>query len=423
MASPVARPVRKFTIQNIGRISSFVTVPGLLTLGGVVAAFLSLWLDALLVEHDIDTLLTPFTPEASRTILSTLAGVAMTALSLVYSTVLLVFTLAAGTIAPRLLERFSDDRMSHVAVGSLGALFLHALISLAAVNDEPMLIPVLWAILTASVSVMTLLIFVHRVSRRVTIDEEIANISNDLDKQLNLAAARSNNLPIADLVRPSGADAPVRATSSGYINKVDFAGLAEAAATSNGYVDFTQTVGDHVLKGDVIAIALGPDPKALAQEAEALLVVGNRRTPEEDIRFSADLLLEIALRALSPGVNDSFTAIACIDRYVASMASAAEAGLHSGVFCDDEGVARISAPRSEIADLIKLMFEPMRQASRGNLLVAEAIISALSRLKPRLSGAALEETERQISLTLKELEAGAPVKEDLESLSEEATPK
>jgi uncharacterized membrane protein len=275
-----------------------------------------------------------------------------------------------------------------------------------------MLIPVLWAIFTACVSVMTLLIFVHRVSRRVTVDEEIANISKDLDKQLALAAVRSNNLPIADLVRPEGADAAVRAPSSGYINKVDFAGLAEAAADLNGYVDFTQTVGDHVLKRDVVAIVVGSDPKALAAEAEAVLVIATRRTPEEDVRFSADLLLEIALRALSPGVNDSFTAIACIDRYVASMASAAEAGLHSGVYCDNAGVARISAPRSEISDLIKLMFEPIRQASRGNLLVAEALISALTRLKPRLSGAALEETERQIALTMKEVDAGAPVEED-----------
>lgn len=419
MSVPEKQPIRRFTMQNIGRISSFVTIPGILTLGGILSALLCIWLDEVIAKNDIEIPLTYFPPEAARTVLSTLSGVAMTALSLVYSTVLLVFTLAAGTIAPRLLERFSDDRMSHVAVGSLGALFLHALISLASVDKEPMLVPVLWAIITASISVMTLLIFVHRVSRRVTIDEEISNISNDLDKQLKLAAQRSNNLPIADLVRPEGADAPVRATSSGYINKVDYSALSVAAAERNGYVDFTQTVGDHVLKGDVIAIALGADPKTLAAEAEALLVVGARRTPEEDIRFSADLLLEIALRALSPGVNDSFTAIACIDRYVASMASAAEAGLHSGVYCDDEGVARISAPRSEIADLIKLVFEPIRQASRGNLLVARAIISALRRLEPRLSGAARDETERQIALTISEVQAGDPVKEDLEDITPE----
>ncbi len=411
---------RRFVGQYVGRISSFVTVPGVLTLGGIVAAFLTIWLDGLLSRYGITAPMAHFSPEAARTILSTLSGVAMSALSLVYSTVLLVFTLAAGTIAPRLLERFSEDRMSHIAVGSLGALFLHSLISLAAVDEQAMLFPVLWAILTACVSVITLLIFVHGVSRRVTIDEEIANISNDLDKQLSIAAVRSNNLSIADLVRPEGRDAPVRATSSGYINKVDFVALADAAAAHNGYVDFTRTVGDHVLKGDAIAVVVGTNPKALATEAEKLLVIAARRTPEEDVRFSADLLLEIALRALSPGVNDSFTAIACIDRYVASMASAAEAGLHSGVFCDEAGVARISAPRSEIADLIKLMFEPIRQASRGNLLMAEAIISALTRLKPRLNGAALAETERQITLTVKEVEAGAPVREDQENLGTDA---
>lgn len=419
MVSNARRLWRRLITRNVGRISSFVTVPGILTIAGFGSALFCVWLDQLLAASGIEPPLSPFTPDAARSILSTLSGVAMTALSLVYSTVLLVFTLAAGTIAPRLLERFSDDRMSHVAVGSLGALFLHALISLAAVDDEPMLIPVLWSIITASISVMTLLIFVHRVSRRVTIDEEIASISNDLDRQLRLSAQRSNSLPIKDLIRPEGPDAELRATASGYINRVDFHELAAAAAAHNGYIDFSATVGDHVLEGDVIALIIGPDPKPLRQEASDLLVIGSRRTPEEDVRFSADLLLEIALRALSPGVNDSFTAIACIDRYVASMASAVDAGLHSGVFCDVDGAARISAPRSEIADLIRLMFEPVRQASRGNLLVANAIISALRRLLPRLEGAAREETERQLALTVKEVEAGAPVEEDRASLDVE----
>ena len=419
MRGAARRLWQRFAGRHIGRISTFVTVPGILTLTGIGAAIVSIWADEQIARHGITLPLAPFSPETASSVLSTLSGVAMTALSLVYSTVLLVFTLAAGTIAPRLLERFSEDRMSQVAVGSLGALFLHALLSLAAIDGEPMLFPVLWAIFTASVSVMTLLIFIHRVSRRVTIDEEIASISSDLDKQLRLSASRSNNLAIADLVRPHGADAPVRATQSGYINKVDFHALAAAAADHGGFVDFDATVGDHVLKGDRLGLVIAPEPRPLAREAEALLVIGRRRTPEEDIRFSADLLLEIALRALSPGVNDSFTAIACVDRYVASMATAADHGLHTGVFCDDDGAPRISAPRSETADLIKLMFEPLRQASRGNLLVANAIISALRRLKPRLSGAALDETERQIELTLKEVEAGAPVEEDRKGLEED----
>jgi uncharacterized membrane protein len=285
MLATIRRVWRRFVGRYIGRISTFVTVPGVLTLGGVAAAMLSIWADILLKEHLPNLPIKPFSASVAQTILSTLAGVAMTALSLVYSSVLVVFTLAAGTIAPRLLERFSDDRMSQIAVGSLGALFLHSLYSLAAVDRTPVLVPVLWAIFTASISVITLLMFVHRVSRRVTIDEEISNISNDLDRELRLSAARSNNLRITSLVRPEGPDAPLHATASGYINRIDFHELAEAAAECGGFVDFTSTVGDHVLKGDKIALVIAPDPKTLIAEAEALLVIGSRRTPGRGCTF------------------------------------------------------------------------------------------------------------------------------------------
>lgn len=393
-------------------VRGFVTMPGSISLLGLAVASLSIWFD----QTSQDLLgIAPFSAEVSRTVLSTLTGAAMTALSLVYSMVLVVFTLAAGTIAPRLLERFAKDRTNQVAVGSLGALFLHSLTALS-MTEGPQLLPVLAAGVMALHSIMFLLFFVDRVSRRITIDEEVSSIAHELDAQLRRAAARSSGLDDEEMVLPGGAEATIRAERSGYLCRIDVDALTKQAQALGGVVDFIASPGDPVLEGDVIARAIGGDAANLAADAAATIVIADRRTADGDLRFSVNLLVEIALRALSPGVNDSFTAIACIDRLTASLAAAADRGLSPGVYCDDRGAARVIVPKTDIADLIATAFDPIRRNCQGNGLVCEALIAALRRLVPHLGTSAADAAERQITLILSGAEASAMLSEDRETL-------
>ncbi|MEM7546583.1 MAG: DUF2254 domain-containing protein [Pseudomonadota bacterium] len=394
--------------SRIRLLRGFVTVPGLFSLSGLLIGGLSVWGDG--AAQDVLGL-GPFDVEISRTVLSTLAGAAMTALSLVYSMVLVVFTLAAGTIAPRLLERFAKDRMNQIAVGSLGALFLHSLTALA-MTDGPQLLPVIVAGMLAVHSILFLLFFVDHVSRRITIDEEIASIAGELDAQLRVAARRSSGIETDDIVLPSGDDEPIRAPRSGYLCHVAVEELSAIAAERSGVVDFMVTPGDPVLKGDVMARALGPGAKALVTDARAAVTIADRRTADSDLRFSVNLLVEIALRALSPGINDGFTAIACIDRLTASLAEAAERGLTPGVHCDDDGAVRVVIPRVGIAELIRVAFDPIRRNASGSGLVIGAMIAALRRLEPRLGPRSAKEAQRQLSLIMAEVDASALLDDD-----------
>lgn len=395
-------------------LRGFVTIPGAISLMGIATGGATFWADFhLLPQLDVR----PFSAGAAETILSTLAGAAMSALTLVYSIVLVVFTLAAGTIAPRLLERFSHDRTNQIAVGSLGALFLHALVTLALSDRAEAFFSVLVGLAMALGSVLLLLIFVDRVARRVTIDEEIAEIADELDAEFARAAKRSAGLEAEALARPDGPVADIHAPRSGYVNGIDAASLAETACACGGFIDFTVDAGDPVLKGDLIARAIGGDAPSLAKAAVAAVSIGDRRTAEDDLRFSVALLLEIALRALSPGVNDSFTAIACIDRLTASFASAAEAGVTPGVYCDKAGAARVTAPKAALSDLIPFAFAPIRRAARDNILVAEAATRALARLSPRLEGTAADAAKREAALLAEEIAASAAVRADREDFA------
>lgn len=410
--------MRAFLLR-IGRFApfhNFVTFPGLIGLSGVATAAATVWADAHLIDYAKRIGLPIFSSEVAQTVLSTLAGAAMTALSLVYSIVLVVFTLAAGNIGPRLLERFSQDRVNQVAVGVLGALFLHSLFALVASGDEDNFFSVAAACILAAVALILLLFFVDKVSGRVTIDEEIARIASDLDKQFAREDARVSAVPADSLVRVEAPDTVIRAQSSGYINRIAIEFVVAEAARLDAFVDFSARAGDHVLKGDRIGVAMAGDHAAMAAAVAGALTFGSRRTAEGDLRFSINLLIEIALRALSPGVNDSYTAIACIDRLTASFAWAAADGLHSGVYCDSEGAARVFVPRSGLGDLIRASFDPLRRASRDNGLVQEALIRALGRLAPHVSETARAETERQIGLIVAEAEASDMLQADIDSL-------
>lgn len=417
MKAPSLGRIGRFLLKNpVVSLRGFITVPGLISLTGLVVALAMHWADKLLLGYARELGAPLFSPNIAESVLSTLAGAAMSALTLVYSIVLVVFTLAAGNIGPRLLERFSQDRTNQVAVGALGALFLHSLVSLAVIDGGPRFFSVFAACVMAALSVLLLLFFVDKVASRVTIDEEIARISDELDRQFAREEGRVGGFEAGTLVRPDGPESSITSPRSGYINRIGFERLASRAQDLGSFVDFSARIGDHVLKGDPIGIVMAGDHETMARDAVHALSFGTRRTAEGDILFSINLLLEIALRALSPGVNDTYTAIACIHRLTASFANAAALGLQSGVYCDEDGAARVFVPRNGLPDLIRASFDPLRRASRGNFLTSEAMILSLTRLAPHVSDAAREAAEVQIELIKAETEASDALEQDKEML-------
>ena len=229
-----------------------MTVPGLISLGGVLLAIAMLLLDRTISQHGGLPYpeLTAIPIGNARPILTTVAASSMAALSLVYSSVLVVFTLAAGNIGPRLLLRFARDRTNQIAVGTLGGTFLYSLIILRNQYDDiPVDISVNVALLLAALCVIMLLFFVNTAAKRVTIDEEVANIGNALDDELAKAIAANTPLDRENIVRPLGKEFTVASKGDGYINRIAFAEIARLASKNDAYVDFDVIPGNYVIKG------------------------------------------------------------------------------------------------------------------------------------------------------------------------------
>ncbi len=404
--------------RTIRVLRGFLTIPGAISLSGLLVA-IGVWhLEGYL--HAAHPGLIPdflvVQPETARDVFTTSAGASMSALVMVYSIVLLVYTMAASAIGPRLLQRFGDDRVSQVAVGSLGATFLYSLQSLWLIHQETLDLTVAVGAAYMIVSVLLLLVFVQRVSTRVSIDQEAAEIALALDRQIDDAIGRSTPALSGDLVLPESSERKVRSPADGYVDAVEPEQLLRASQAIGATVYYDVQPGDFVIAGEPIATVFNDPDQALDSHVIEALPLLSVRTPEGDLRFSVNLLVEIALRALSPGVNDTFTAIACVDRLSAALATARAERLSSGVYLDSEGVARVVSPSLTADTLFLEAFPPLRRAARNNGLMSLALERAISRMirnaEPDQRGAMVDE----LRLLAEEAEASGQLPADKREL-------
>lgn len=403
-------------------LRGLITVPGGIALTIWLSAFPLLWIDHAFKASIVSWfgIAAEMTPDTARSLLSTIAAAAITTLSLVYSLVLIVFTLAAGNIAPRLLKRFTSDRVNQVTAGLLGGTFLFALSVLY--RTGPDLVPPLSiasAALLAVISVLQLIYFVHAVSRSVTIDEEIAAISDRLEKRIAMMV-RDEEEQASERSTPNDFPHSVEASRSGYLNAVDEKALLALAVEQDLAIRLRFKPGDFIIETQPIAY-LSRHPEAdqsdiFAERLHDSLLILPLRDAVDDIEYSINLLIEIALRALSPGVNDTFTAIASLDRLTAALSAAVRMGLRGRNLTDREGTLRVEMPGLSLEAIFDTAFHPLRQAGAGNMLMMKHLAHALVRLREIGNSEARELISSHARLLLDSAKANAPLEADYRDL-------
>lgn len=363
----------------------FLFIPTVLALWGVLAAILAVWADRTeFLSHLLEaSTILQINATGARTVLSTIAGAMMTVISLVYSLTLIVLTLAAGNIAPRLLETFATNRVNQITIGLLAATFLYSLICLyiTGENEVPRF-SVALAILFSTVCLFWLVYFVHDVASRVMIDNEIGRNRKALRTAIDrLLADESRETEQDENALPDTPALPVPAAHTGYVTSVDTRFLVEFARERNAFVRLDARPGDFVIEGAPIARIHGCEDVAGFKEALAeSVLVNDSRAPDGDVQFSIHLIVEIALRALSPGVNDSYTAISAIDHLSAALARIVQKGVPSSLFCDEESEPRLWLNLLSVFDIVGAAVHPLRQAAAGNVLVTLRLLSAIERI-------------------------------------------
>ncbi|WP_436644224.1 DUF2254 domain-containing protein [Microbaculum sp. FT89] len=386
---------------------SFVAVPALFALLAILLAVGALQLDlgGDHVSDTIDRVLPPLNPDTARTLLSVIAGSMMTVLSLVYSLTLIVFTLAAGNIGPRLIERFTNDRTTQVTAGLLVGTFGYTVIVLSRIDAET--VPrgaTFGALLLTGVTLASLIVFIRSVAERVSIDNEIGRVSAQLIDELEKIGARetADDLPLEDL-RGDGAATTVSSVADGYVTALDANAISAAAREVDAFVEMKVRQGDFVIAGQEIAVVTGAeDLEGLDDVIRSAMFLERRRTSESDAEFSVHLLVEIAMRALSPGVNDSYTAIACIDQLSAALALPVRGYAPPPLTKDSEGTPRLWFDGVSVETLVGTALHPLRRASAGNVTVTLRLIRAIGRLASVAHSSHHDLLEKHIELILED---------------------
>lgn len=358
---------------------SYWFVPGLLALCGLVAGAGLVLLDGLVGDAWLgrSEWLTGSRPAGARALLSTVASSMITVAGVVFSITLAAVTYASGQYGPRLLTNFRRDRGNQATLGVFIATFLYCLTVLRTIRSaeetsaetagavREAFVPhfaVYGGLLLALASIAMLIYFVHHVTDGIHINNVVARIGRDLLKEIRHRPVGEDKGGDRAPSASFSSAVSIAAVETGYLAAIDHDALVRIAREHDAVFRLRRRPGDFVHRGRPL---LDAEPSSAVTEAMRAAVVdsfavGRQRTGNQDMRFAIDELVEIAARALSPGVNDPFTAIACIDWLGAVMSELDGRPRSSSFRRDPQGVIRLVIEPLGYEDYLRSAFGQLR---------------------------------------------------------------
>jgi uncharacterized membrane protein len=316
-------------------------------------------------------------PDAARAILIAIAAAVITVAGLVFSITILVLQLASQQFGPRMLRNFIRDFGTQASLGAFVSTFVYSVLALGAVqSSSPSFVPrlsVTVAVALTLVDLGVLIYFIHHVATSIQLPTVVSGIARDF--RTTLAAMRADaegmqrDQPAGarrDLPAPNGAGAPVLARASGFLQAIGHERLVTIAASSNAVITLIRRPGHFIANGERVGLVFPPEAVAAVSDAlDRSHIVGPYRTLTQDVGFAIDQLVEVAIRALSAAVNDTFTALNCIDWLGDCLCRAVAEPLPDGIYRDRRGVVRLVEPVITLERLVKGATDKIRQAGHG----------------------------------------------------------
>ncbi len=333
--------------------------------------------------------------EGASLVLGTIAGSMITIAGVVFSMTLVALSLASSQLGPRLLRNFMRDTANQMVLGTFIATFLYCLLVLRTIRrvDEIAFVPhlsVTIGVLFALASIGVLIYFIHHVSVSIQADEVVARVGNELiqviDGLFPQQFGRGEPLPEAEACDARLPEAferearPVGATGDGYLQRIDADTLMSLAEQEDVLFRVERRPGHYVVMGSPLATVWPGDrvTEKLAARVNSAFVVGSQRTPVQDVEFAVLQLVEIAVRALSPGINDPFTAVACVDRLGSALCRLAEREMPSPYRFDGQGRLRMVAPAVTFPGIVDAAFDQIRQSARSSAAVTIRLLETIA---------------------------------------------
>lgn len=358
-------------------------LPALFALAAVLLAFVLLTLDRELSRDASFFFLYGGTAEGARSVLSTIAQSMLTFTGLVFTITMLVLQLASTQLSPRVMRTFLRDRNNQVVLGLFVATFVYTLLVLRDVRsgvdgDDPFVpglaIWVAFALLLASVAAF--IYYIDHMAHAIRANTVIANIAHETEQAIERLYPEPIEAPAPEEQRreiAQDAGLVLKAPRAGVLVSVDDGKLLEAAGAGDRRVLVVPAIGDFLPHHAPIARLSGEWDREGGDAVRDALVIEDERSLEQDAAFGFRQLVDIAVRALSPGTNDPTTAVQALDRLHDLLRRLARREIPSPIRGDPSGTLRLVLPRPGWDDYVELSIDEIRLSGERQLQIGRRL--------------------------------------------------
>jgi uncharacterized membrane protein len=372
--------------------TSYWFLPAVLGIVAIVAAPATIALDRSIQDHP--TWIASWTygggPEGARAVLATIAGSMITVAGVVFSITIVALSLATGQFGPLLLRNFIRDRRNQFVLGTFTATFLYCLLVLRTVRgmDHEEFVPgvsVTVGILLAIANLGVLIYFIHHVAMSIQASHVIQSVTEELRQTIDRLWPEDLGQEPPPTRQPESASfppeqaEPLVSTASGYVDAINEETLMALARDNDLVIRLVFRPGQFAVAGVALAW-VWPRERASQDTLQRLnraFVLVPQRSPFQDVEFAVDQLVEIAVRALSPGINDPFTAMICIHRLGEALSYLAGRSIPSAHRYDQDKSLRIITYPADFRAVADAAFNQIRQYGAGSVAVLICLLETL----------------------------------------------
>lgn len=329
--------------------------------------------------------------DGSRAMLSAIAGSMITVAGVVFSITIVALSLASSQYTSRVLRSFIQDRMNQAVLGVFVGIFAYCLIVLRTIRggDEGGFVPsiaVLFAVALAFVGIAVLILFIHHIATAIQASSIIAAVATETlatVDQLFPEDVNETEDATDRIISTPRAERTTRVPSlhTGYIQRVSLDALLESACARDATVRMERAIGDFVMEGAPLASLLGVGyaDSSTVREINSAYTIGRQRTVYKDAAYGIRQLVDVALKGLSPGVNDITTATMCVDYLTAILARLGSRRLDLPTR-EVSGDLRVIGRRPTYANFLDEAFDQIRQNAEGSVAMLQHLLRSLQTL-------------------------------------------
>ncbi len=375
--------------------SSFWFLPSVMTCCAVVLAYASVAIDEAVKNHWLRVNVWAYAggAEGASMVLGTIAGSMMTIAGVVFSMTLVALSLASSQFGSRLLRNFMRDTANQMVLGTFVSTFVYCLLVMRTIRraEETLFVPhlsVTLGVMFALISLGVLIYYIHHVAISIQADEIVARVGNELIDEIERLFPQQIGqgvtppaAPLLDLgLAFSHESGTVTVAADGYLQFIDGEALMVLAEQEDVLLRLERRPGQYVVCGTPLAMVWPGDKvtEKFVAEVNSACVLGNQRTSAQDVEFAVHQLVEIAVRALSPGINDPFTAMTCVDRLGSALCRVAQRDMPSPHRFDAQGQLRIVASTPSFTGIVDAAFNQIRQYARSSAAVTIRLLETIT---------------------------------------------